>query len=114
MSRNAKIIIAILFGVLVLVVVLGFFIFMPRYAKNPEISGNAASTIEKTTPKEVTILPSYKLYKNSEFGFEIQHPETWAVSEENIENVRGENTKAFYFKTRRVSMLRALSLMHLL
>jgi len=98
MSRNAKIIIAILFGVLVLVVVLGFFIFMPRYAKNPEISGNATSTIEKTTPKEVTILPSYKLYKNSEFGFEIQHPETWAVSEENIENVRGENTKAFYFK----------------
>lgn len=41
---------------------------------------------------------SWKLYKNSDFGFEIQYPENWAVAEENIENVRGENTKGFFFK----------------
>lgn len=39
----------------------------------------------------------WKLYKNPDFMFEIQYPETWTVSEENIENVRGEQTKAFYF-----------------
>ena len=53
---------------------------------------------EKIIPKKITILPGYKLYKNVDFGFEIQYPEKWIVSEENIENVRGENTKAFYFK----------------
>jgi len=39
----------------------------------------------------------WRLYKSADFGFEIQYPNTWAISEENIENVRGENTKAFYF-----------------
>ena len=40
----------------------------------------------------------WKLYKNAEFGFEIQHPDSWTVSEEDIVNVRGENTKGFFFK----------------
>jgi len=64
----------------------------------PQAENNATTTPEKVVPKEVMIFPGYKLYKNTEFGFEIQYPETWTVSEENIENVRGENTKAFYFK----------------
>lgn len=57
-----------------------------------------AETPEKIIPQIITILPGFKIYKNSDFGFEIQYPQTWAVSEENIENVRGESTKAFYFK----------------
>lgn len=40
----------------------------------------------------------WKLYKNSDFGFEIQYPDSWTVSEEDIVNVRGENTKGFFFK----------------
>lgn len=40
----------------------------------------------------------WKLYKNIDFGFEIQYPDSWAVSEEDIVNVRGENTKGFFFK----------------
>ena len=64
----------------------------------PQVTNNATSTPEKTAPKESTILSGYKLYKNTDFGFEIQYPKTWAVSEEDIENVRGEKTKAFYFK----------------
>ncbi len=52
----------------------------------------------KPIPKTATILAGYKLYKNAEFHFEIQYPETWQVSEEPIENVRGEQTKGFFFK----------------
>lgn len=44
------------------------------------------------------IPPGWKLYKNSDFGFEIQYPESWIVSAENIINVRGENTKGFFFR----------------
>lgn len=40
----------------------------------------------------------WKLYKNSEFGFEIQYPASWTVTEEINENVRGEMVKEFYFK----------------
>jgi len=64
----------------------------------PVTENSATSTPEKTILKEVTILPGYKLYKNADFGFEIQYPDLWTVSEEDIVNVRGENTKGFFFK----------------
>ena len=100
MKRNTKIILAIL--VIILVAVLGFFSLKIKYEKKPEVPNNATSTPvkttpEKTAPKEITVFPGYKLYKNAEFGFEIQYPQTWIISEKDIENVRGENTKAFYF-----------------
>ena len=49
-------------------------------------------------PKTETTFPGFKLYKNSEFGFEIQYPVSWTVTEEINENVRGEMVKEFYFK----------------
>ena len=64
----------------------------------PPAENSATTTLpEKIISKTSAILPGYKLYKNSNFGFEIRYPNTWIVSEESIENVRGENTKAFYF-----------------
>jgi len=106
MNRQIKI------AVIIIILVLGsggYFAYVKYFsAQTPETFKNenilpltengATSTPEKIIPKEITILPGYKLYKNAEFGFEIQYPKTWTVSEENIENVRGENTKAFYFK----------------
>ncbi len=107
MNRNIKIFIVVI--VIIFIAIAGYFGYKKYFFMQPsEISENeniqpvtkntATTTPEKTTPKEITILPGYKLYKNAEFGFEIQYPETWTASEENIENVRGENTKAFYFK----------------
>ncbi|MDO8743175.1 MAG: hypothetical protein Q7J30_01275 [Candidatus Azambacteria bacterium] len=111
MNRNTKIVVVIL--IIALIVATGFFAYKKYFpAKISEISKNGnvqplvennATTQPKTdplqvkTPKTNTILSGYTLYKNADFGFEIQYPDLWAVSEENIENVRGENTKAFYF-----------------
>jgi len=64
----------------------------------PLMENEATSTLEKIIVKQITILPGFKLYKNSDFGFEIQYPESWIVSGEDIVNVRGENTKGFFFK----------------
>ncbi|MCX6813658.1 MAG: hypothetical protein NT078_00285 [Candidatus Azambacteria bacterium] len=107
MTKQIKIA-TIIFTILVLALG-GYFAYVkyfsartPETSKNeniqPLIENSAISTPEKIIPKQITILPGYKLYKNAEFGFEIQYPETWTVGEENIENVRGENTKGFFFK----------------
>ncbi len=61
-------------------------------------NNNATTTPKKIAPQNGAIFPGFKLYKNSDFGFEIQYPESWTVSAENIVNVRGENTKGFFFK----------------
>lgn len=50
------------------------------------------------TPYAPAILSGYKLYKNSEFGFEIQYPVSWTVTEEINENVRGEMVKEYFFR----------------
>ena len=60
-------------------------------SEKPSISASPA-------PKTETIFSGFKLYKNSEFGFEIQHPSSWTITEEINENVRGEMVKEFYFK----------------
>lgn len=107
MNKNLKIIIiSVLVIFLALVGYLGykkyFFTKTPEISENENVQfltkNNATSTPEKTTPKETAILSGYKLYKNADFGFEIQYPDKWTASEENIENVRGENTKGFFFK----------------
>jgi len=99
-------------AIIIIILVLGFggyFAYVKYFsAQTSEISKNAnvqplaensaTSTPEKIIPKEITGLSGYKLYKNADFGFEIQYPNTWMVVEEDIVNVRGENTKAFYFK----------------
>lgn len=107
MNKNLKIVIAAV--VVAVLAVVGYFGYKKYFsAAVPEISTNennqpttqnvATSTSEAKISGESPILTGYKLYKNSHFGFEIQYPNTWTVNEENIDNVRGENTKAFYFK----------------
>ena len=49
-------------------------------------------------PSAPAIIKGYKLYKNTDFGFEIQYPVSWTVTEEINENVRGEMVKEFFFK----------------
>jgi len=107
MNRRTKIAI-----IIIIISVLGFggyFAYVKYFsARTPENSENTTSqpeagppqaeTPEKIIPKQITILPGYRLYKNADFGFEIQYPDSWAVIEEDIVNVRDENTKAFYFK----------------
>jgi len=107
MNRNFKIIIVLV--LIIFLVLAGYFSYKKYFsARTPETSDNTTSqseagppraeTPEKITPKQITILPGYKLYKNAVFGFEIQYPDSWTVSEEDIVNVRGENTKGFFFK----------------
>jgi hypothetical protein len=64
-------------------------------AKN---SGEISAGPAQPKSEMLKIFPGFKIYKNAEFGFEMQYPEAWQVSEEPIENVRGEQTKAIYFK----------------
>lgn len=117
MNRNTKIIITI--AIIIFVAAAGFFAFRDYFLikicegqncspaindvqselmANENQQPTATTTKKLTAPKAETLMASYKLYKNAEFGFEIQYPNSWIVSEENIENVRGENTKALYFK----------------
>ena len=68
----------------------------PMAEKPVEIA--KSSTPIPPASKTETTFPGFKLYKNSEFGFEIQYPVSWTVTEEINENVRGEMVKEFYFK----------------
>ncbi len=112
-GKNKKIIIsAIIAAVLILIGgYLAYKTYSGRNARNTSVGGNyyppAATTTEslqnsgKTPPqpqKSASLMTGFKLYKNADFGFEIQYPDSWSVSEEDITNVRGEKTKAFYFK----------------
>ena len=54
--------------------------------------------IKPPASKTETTFQGFKLYKNSEFGFEIQYPVSWTITEEINENVRGETVKEFFFK----------------
>lgn len=67
------------------------------------LPANSPKEVPVSPPKEVKppasqIFPGFKVYKNAEFGFEIQYPVSWTVTEEINENVRGEMVKEFYFK----------------
>lgn len=69
----------------------------PAEATKPE-SEKLPIEVKSSAPKTETTFSEYKFYKNSEFGFEIQYPESFTVTEEINENVRGEMVKEFYFK----------------
>ncbi len=95
---NKQIKIAIVIFVVLVLISTGYFGYIKYFSQKlpePQISNNNQ---QQNSPKTSTILPGFKVYKNTEFGFEIQYPVIWAVSEENIENVRGEQTKGFFFK----------------
>ncbi|MBI5079602.1 hypothetical protein HZB06_03000 [Candidatus Wolfebacteria bacterium] len=111
-TKKIKIIIAAV--LIVVLILIGYSVYKKYSGKSAPESGNyypiATSTLggilqnketelKSPAPKKQTetLIAGFKLYKNSDFGFEIQYPGSWAVSEEDIVNVRGENTKAFYF-----------------
>ena len=106
MSKKTKIIIVIVLAVILALA--GYFGYKKYYPVTPESKKPAAqgSQFESTKRLETDDGLSakggpalgWKLYKNIDFGFEIQHPDLWTVSEEDIINVRGENTKGFFFK----------------
>lgn len=106
MNKKTKIIIAIISAIILALA--GYLAYKKYY---PEVQKNKKSTTQNPVPEPAEKLKTdssfsakggpalgWKLYKNSDFGFEIQYPETWSVSEEEIENVRGEKTKGFFFK----------------
>lgn len=113
MSIKNKIIIIIL--VFVALITAGFYFSYQKYLwpmteQIPEpIAGKPAEIAKPeskkpsaplpSTPKIETTFPGFKLYKNIEFGFEIQYPASWIVTEENNENVRGEMVKEFFFRS---------------
>ncbi|MDP3004091.1 MAG: hypothetical protein Q8N43_01095 [Candidatus Azambacteria bacterium] len=108
MDRQIKIAI-----IIIIILVLGFggyFAYVKYFSQKspvPQIPDNNqllpavnnSTSTPKQNPSEVSnMLSGFKVYKNSDFGFEIQYPETWTVAKEDIVNVRGENTKGFFFK----------------
>lgn len=105
MNKKTKIIIAV---ALVVGFSAGFFGYRKYFSsvpenEKPEVENTQSEQTNKpetpaVKPSSPAILTGFKLYKNADFGFEIQYPEKWTVSEESIENVWGENAKAFYFK----------------
>ncbi len=108
MNKQTKIAI-IIFAVLVLIPA-GYFCYVKYFSQKSPASQipdnnqllpavNYSTSTPKQNPSGINnILPGFKVYKNSDFGFEIQCPDSWTVSEEDIVNVRGENTKGFFFK----------------
>ena len=67
----------------------------PGEIVKPE-SGKQSGKVKNTLP---ALMSGYKLYKNAEFGFEIQYPVSWTITEEIAENVRGEMVKEFFFRS---------------
>ncbi len=107
MNRKIKIIIVIVLAVIL--VFAGYFGYKKYFNKlAPELENKSLSPAVTTAPIKLsapapktqteTLIAGFKLYKNIDFGFEIQYPNSWTVSEEDIVNVRGENTKGFFFK----------------
>lgn len=103
-SIKAKIIVSVL-AVLVFIsagAYLGFknFYFTKAPTKTIEKPAEEIQLPKQETTKSIPAqaLPEFKNYKNTEFGFEIQYPFSWTVTEEINENVRGEMVKEFFFK----------------
>lgn len=105
MSKIVTIIIIIL---AVILIGAGYFIFgknqnLEEQTVKPAAEKPSGKPLTETktpvpTPLAPAILSGYKLYKNSEFGFEIQYPESFTVTEEINENVRGEMVKEYFFR----------------
>lgn len=97
MTKQIKI--AIIIFVILIIAAGGYFAYIKYFSqKSPEPQTVIEPRPEKPAPQGIKSPLGWKLYKSSEFGFQIQYPETWIVAVENIENVRGEQTKGFFFK----------------
>lgn len=102
--KKLKIFIAIL--AVLIVISGGFLAYKKFYFRAPE--NNTASDLKqssaapdpalKTVSPKIDYYKDFKLYKNSDFGFEIKYPASWTVAEELNDNVRGEKVKEFFFK----------------
>src|SRR3989344_5747720 len=109
MDIKAKVIVIILVAAAI-VAVSAYFGFQKFYFAKEEIKPSVESLPAKNSketpespPQEVKssapqIFIGFRVYENTEFGFEIQYPVSWTVIEEINENVRGEMVKEFYFK----------------
>ncbi len=110
MNRKTKIVVVI---VLAIILALAGYFGYKKYFNKPKLENKNLSDItilsdepsqtedselKSSVPKTTATIAGFKLYKNIDFGFEIQYPNTWTVIEEDIVNVRGENTKGFFFK----------------
>jgi len=105
MNRKTKIVIVVILAVILALA--GYFGYKKYFNKPMPLPGITSQTSGSETPTSTpetpnaqasTLIAGFKLYKNANFGFEIQYPNSWTVSEEDIVNVRGENTKGFFFK----------------
>lgn len=113
MNKKTKIITAI---ILVIILALAGYFGYKKYYLPQVMEKNSEPAQETILPAEVSesktekppaaeikpptpaIINGYKLYKNMDFGFEIQYPSSWTVTEKNNENVRGEMVREFFFK----------------
>ncbi len=97
MIKKKVIIIILVFAALVAT---GFYFGYRKnyFSRNPGEKKLPPTEIKSPILKNDGIINGFKLYKNSEFGFEIQYPVSWTVTEEINENVRGEMVKEFFFK----------------
>ena len=113
MNIKLKIIFTILVLIVVALILTASYFLYQKFYFSPLTENSQESLIEKTAEiakpesekpageikNTAPILVSgYKLFKNAEFGFEIQYPISWTVTEEINENVRGEMVKEFFFK----------------
>lgn len=102
MGAAKKSIIFIAVFVVLIVVLAGFLSYKTFYSKKPK---NSTVVDFKQFPSQppaasskINYYKGFALYKNNEFGFEIEYPNNWQVSAELMENVRGEQTKGIFFK----------------
>ncbi|MEK7578449.1 MAG: hypothetical protein AAB456_01900 [Patescibacteria group bacterium] len=99
MNKKIKIVMAI--ALAVFLVLAGYFGYK-KYFNKPKLENKNPSSVIKILPDKPSqtknSVTGFKLYKNIEFGFEIQYPVSWMVTEEINENVRGEMVKEFFFK----------------
>ncbi len=92
---------------------IGFYFIYQKYYFSPLTKNNSQLQIENPKKEVKNTAPAstsgfsakggavlgWKLYKNSDFGFEIQYPVSWTVAEGINENVRGEMVKEFFFRS---------------
>ena len=109
---NIKFKLAVVILAVSVLVSTGVYFVYQKYYFLPPTENNSSSLTEKQpkTTKPESEKPSgysakgppaagWKLYKNAEFGFEIQYPTSWTVTEKIEENVRGEMVKEFFFRS---------------
>lgn len=101
--KKSKIFIVIF---VVLIAILAIFLAYKKfYSKTPKIpkqqptASSSMETVRKASVAQgIDYYKGFALYQSAEFGFEIKYPDNWQVAVESMVNVRGEQTKGFFFK----------------